>query len=262
VRRGRAEETAVHEWADPTPGSPSWGDHRGRYHFGAGFVRGRYVLDIACGSGLGADILLDTGAKGVVGVDTAPEALARTRERRPRGASLCRADGARLPFRDGSFGAVTSFETLEHVREPDRLLDELHRVLGPDGVLVLSTPNALHTKPIDGTPRNPFHVREFTPTELENILTARFRQVELLGQAPHAHYEACPYWVLPEHLPKGASGRARVVSWKMQSRLPAAVREGLARALHGRSFYPGEHDFVFSESAVGSGHVLVAVCRP
>ncbi len=261
MKRVPATETEVHEWADPLPGSPSWGDHRGRYHFGARFVRGRYVLDIACGSGLGADILLGAGARGVVGVDTSAAALARTRERLPAEVSLCRADGTRLPFRDGSLGVVMSFETLEHLEEPDLFLDDLRRVLNRDGVLILSTPNALYTKPVDGKPRNPFHVREFSPTELERMLRARFRQVELLGQVPDPHYERCPYWVLPEHLPKGAAGRARVASWKIGSRLPARVREGLARALHGRSFYPGEHDFVFSESAVRRGHVLVAVCR-
>ncbi len=262
MRQGGAAEPAVHEWADPLPGSPLWGDHRGRYHFGARYVPGRFVVDVACGSGIGAEILVDAGATAVVGVDSAPEALVRSRQRLVRRVSLCRGDGTRLPFRDRSVGAITSFETLEHLHDPERFLEELHRILDPEGVLVLSTPNALYTKPVDGRPKNPFHIKEFTPVELEGMLRNRFGHVELLGQAPHRSYEPCPYWVLPEHLPKGLWGRARVLSWKVGSRLPGPAREAVARVLRGRSFYPGEHDFVFSEGAVERGHVLVAVCRP
>jgi ubiquinone/menaquinone biosynthesis C-methylase UbiE len=50
-------------------------------------------------------------------------------------------DGDRMPFEGASFDAAVSIETLEHVTDEARTLDEIHRVLRPGGVLVLSVPN-------------------------------------------------------------------------------------------------------------------------
>lgn len=49
-------------------------------------------------------------------------------------------DAARLPFSDGSFGAVACYEVLEHVRQPDAVMAEIARVLAPGGVAELSMP--------------------------------------------------------------------------------------------------------------------------
>lgn len=50
------------------------------------------------------------------------------------------ADGAALPFGDGSFDAVISAELLEHVPSPERVLREVHRVLRPGGRLLITVP--------------------------------------------------------------------------------------------------------------------------
>ncbi len=261
AERGDAEADA-HERINVSPGSPWWAEHRSRYHLAAGFCRGKRVLDVACGSGYGAAVLLEAGAAGVMGVDMSLEALAQARAAAGEGWGVCRADATNLPLADGAVPVVTSFETIEHLQEPERFVAELRRVLDPDGVLLLSTPNALYTKPVDGRPANPFHVMEFTPAELGGVLAQHFGAVELLGQTPHPRYGVCPYWQLPEHLPTDPLGRLRVISWKVQNRLPPAVKERVAQWLHGRSFFPGEHDFVFTEGATETGHVLLAVCRP
>jgi SAM-dependent methyltransferase len=51
------------------------------------------------------------------------------------------ADVRRLPFRDGSFDAVYSMGTIEHVRDPETALGEIHRVLRPGGRAVVGVPN-------------------------------------------------------------------------------------------------------------------------
>lgn len=51
-------------------------------------------------------------------------------------------------FPDGSFDHVFYIEVLEHVPNPYHTLGEIHRVLGPGGVLVLSVPNPYHVKEI------------------------------------------------------------------------------------------------------------------
>lgn len=50
-------------------------------------------------------------------------------------------DGTRLPFDDGAFDAVASFQVLEHVEDERMYLSEARRVLVPEGKLVVSVPN-------------------------------------------------------------------------------------------------------------------------
>ncbi|HLF71897.1 MAG TPA: methyltransferase domain-containing protein [Dehalococcoidia bacterium] len=56
------------------------------------------------------------------------------------GIKYCRGDGLSLPFADGSFDAIFALDVLEHVDDEERFVGELMRVLGPNGRIVLSTP--------------------------------------------------------------------------------------------------------------------------
>lgn len=60
-------------------------------------------------------------------------------------------DGQALPFKDKSIDGVLCTQVLEHVRNPDMLLSEIHRVLNPGGALILSAPFLLeeHEEPYD-----------------------------------------------------------------------------------------------------------------
>ncbi len=61
------------------------------------------------------------------------------------------ADLARLPFRDGSFGAAINIVVLEHVRDPGAVLEELRRVMAPGARLLLAAPQewGVHQAPHD-----------------------------------------------------------------------------------------------------------------
>ncbi len=240
--------------------SPWWGVHASRYRFAAPFVAGRRVLDIACGTGYSMAILHE-GARAVIGVDADLDAV-RVASRQQGGGPALVGDGARLPFADGVFDTVTSFETLEHLEPRDRFLAELRRVLRPDGVCVLSTPNANYTNPIDGRPRNPFHVHEYTPDELASALGRQFRRVEMLGQALDARFAISPFWDDQQKLPRDAGIQTRLLMWRLLNRAPHAVGDPLARALIKQPLVPGEHDYRFSPATVAGAPVLVAVCRP
>lgn len=247
------------ERASLLPDSPMWGEHRSRYHYAAPFVGGKVVLDVACGTGFGAKILRGAGARGVVGFDLSWEALLDCVG--TAGTLYCLGNGTSLPLSDQSFDAVTSFETLEHIPGFEDFVRELRRVLTPAGVLVLSTPNALHTRPVNGVPRNPFHFHEFTPRELRELLTPLFGSVAIYGQRPAPRHRPCPYWEGPV---PSQDWKSRILSlaWKLVARLPRGARERLWRAWRGVSFHPGEHDFVYGSEDVEKAHVLVAVCRP
>jgi len=161
-----------------------WYEHWHRYHFAAGLVAGRDVLDVACGEGYGS-ALLARHARHVTGGDVAPAAIDHACARYASAANLDFrvADCTTLPFADASFDAVVSFETIEHIAAQEAFLDEVRRVLRPGGLVVLSCPNrAEYTDKRNVT--NEFHVRELYRDELEALLAPRFAHLEWYGQRP------------------------------------------------------------------------------
>jgi SAM-dependent methyltransferase len=234
---------------------PWWGEHRSRYRFAAAQLDGGVVLDIACGTGFGTEMLSADVAM-VVGSDVFLPALASSRIRmRGTPAAFVAADGTRLPFASGSFHGVVSMETIEHIPNDGAFLDELRRVLRRGGRLVLSTPNATVTRRY---PRNPFHVREYTPSELLAKLRPAFREVLLYGQNVSSPYRIAPF--LPARDSAERPGdQLRLVAWKLCNRLPFTVKNTLSRMLLRRDFYPGETDYAFTDD-FQRAHVLVAVC--
>lgn len=61
------------------------------------------------------------------------------------------ADAGNLPFKDSSLSSVLCTELLEHVLEPERVVSELHRILLPGGILILTAPflYPIHRDPVD-----------------------------------------------------------------------------------------------------------------
>jgi len=177
-------------------------EHRHRYAFARRFAPGRRVLDVACGEGYGSALLGETAA-GVVGIDidAATVAHAAAAYATPR-VRFVHASATALPLPDASVDLVVSFETVEHVPAADQaaMLREFARVLAPDGLLLLSSPNRPEYSDARGY-RNPFHLHELDRPELAALLDAGFpaqrwwRQRRYLGsalwaEAPAAGHEA------------------------------------------------------------------------
>jgi SAM-dependent methyltransferase len=156
-------------------------EHLARYRFARERVGGR-ILDVACGTGYGAALL------GAVGVDISAEALARARNETDR---LIRSDALRLPF-GAAFDAVVSFETVEHLADPEGFVAECRRVLRPGGLLVMSTPNRELWSPRSSKPLQAHHVREFSRKEFLALL-GPFRDVTLFGQLPMGRRTAAAF---------------------------------------------------------------------
>lgn len=235
------------------------GVHMARYRFALEHVGGRRLLDVACGTGYGLP-LLRRRASFVIGSDLDRRAVLRARS--AGGAGLLVADGCRLPFAPASFDAVTSFETLEHVEDRSRFVAELRRVLREDGVLVLSTPNALYTEPIDGKPRNPHHLHEYRPRELREELAAHFNEVTLFGQTLHHRIRISPFRDDQRRLPWTPGAQARRLLWRLLYRLPPSIHDPVSDRIWGHPLVAGEGDYEFRVDAVEEAPVLVALCRP
>lgn len=187
--KGTVELKKEHEFGLFIEGSKvSFADyylHLNRYRFAAGFVRNKVCLDIACGTGYGSVYLSRNGAKKVIGGDKSEGAISyamNTTKAKTNGALEFQVlDAASLPFADNSFGAVISFEVIEHLKDYEMLLAETHRVLGREGTLILSTPNRL-AGPFGFRSSWNLHTHEFCQQELLHLVQRYFGKAEVYGQ--------------------------------------------------------------------------------
>jgi len=161
-----------------------WYEHMHRYALAAGLACGRQVLDAACGEGYGSAMLAAAGAASVQGLDIDPAAINHARTRYA-GQAVLRFDVADVTalesFPEASFDLICSFETLEHVQAQERMLDGFLRLLRPDGILLVSTPDKHVYSELTGF-HNAFHVRELYRDEFTGMLAGRFPAVRMLGQ--------------------------------------------------------------------------------
>ena len=77
---------------------------------------------------------------------------------------------------DNSFDFVITFQVIEHIKKDQKFVEEIYRVLKSGGKLIVTTPN----KKMSLT-RNPWHIREYTVSEFENLLQNQFQHIEKLG---------------------------------------------------------------------------------
>ncbi len=162
-------------------GETMW-EHLHRYAIAMELVKAKKVLDIACGEGYGARLMAGTAAHvTAMDIDDATIQKAKAKYKAPN-----------LDFRtgsieqvgagNGSFDIITCFETLEHLEEHDKVLQELKRLLVPGGTLVISTPEKANYSDRTGY-KNPFHKKELYGDEFKNLLKRFFLHVNFYHQA-------------------------------------------------------------------------------
>lgn len=163
-----------------TQGTLLEAEHEARYRWAAEIAPDREVLDVGCGLGQGTAVLAGAGAKRAVGVDVSQGAILDAQERFGGVGEFVTGELHELPFGDDSFDVVVCFETLVCASDPERALDELRRILGSEGLLLLSVPNAAVYPP-----GNPAHLHRYLPHELAEALARRFVNVRLYRQQSH-----------------------------------------------------------------------------
>ncbi len=159
-----------------------WYEHWHRYAFALNFVKGKRVLDAACGEGYGSNLLAGA-ASSVYGVDISRQAVEHARARYGSTANVefRVGDAAALDFPDKHFDVVVSFETLEHLAAQEALVAGFARVLSDQGILLISSPDKQTYSDLAGF-RNEFHVRELYREELLDLLRPHFRYMQLFRQ--------------------------------------------------------------------------------
>ena len=99
-------------------------------------------MDYGCGVGDLTAILARTGYQ-AVGADISLPFVQSAQARHPHLPFVALDAGPMTPFAHGQFWAITAVNTIEHVATPAQTLQELHRVLAPGGLLVMTFPNLL-----------------------------------------------------------------------------------------------------------------------
>ncbi len=153
----------------------------GRYHFASQFCKGKYVLEAACGSGIGLGYLARR-AKRVVGGDIDEHILSFAQEhyKGRNNIQLYRFDAHKLPFKDTSFDVIILYEAIYYLAHPEKFLVECRRVLKKRGILLICTAN----KDCPGFSKSPFSFKYFSSPELFALLEQHHFDVELFGDCP------------------------------------------------------------------------------
>lgn len=222
--------------------------HLKRYDFAFPYCKNRTVLDAACGVGYGAHHLAQT-ASCVIGIDNDPIAITygQTRLNSSR-VSFQAADVANTAFSDSHFDVVCSFETIEHLPNIPAYLKEMVRVLNPEGVYIVSTPQVSKT---NHHPKNPYHRIEFSRKDFETLLHQYFGQVEIYGQRrrqSEVHYRLT-------QLLNAAGFRAR---FPKLGRLRNLVNHTLRTTTFNEMSL---EDLMITKEKINRATELIAVCR-
>jgi SAM-dependent methyltransferase len=153
--------------------------HLAVYEWIAARCAGLEVVDMASGEGYGSDALARRAAR-VTGVEANPDAHdhARLKYERP-GVRFVR--DLVQTYREPC-DAVVFLQTIEHVEDPEGVLDHFRAMLRPGGAAFVSTPNVLTLAPPGAEKSdNPWHLREYRPEEFGALCRKSFEQVEILG---------------------------------------------------------------------------------
>lgn len=147
-----------------------------RYVLATEFIQsGDIVLDCACGYGYGTNIIAQmTNASYCFGIDITKEAIKYAKN------NFCNknvefkiGDAQNLKeFNNNSVDFITSFETLEHIPEPEKFLLEAYRILKPGGRIIVSVPNKWINE--EGKDPSPYHLHTYDWEKLKKQISKNF----------------------------------------------------------------------------------------
>ncbi|HMJ71696.1 MAG TPA: class I SAM-dependent methyltransferase [Cyclobacteriaceae bacterium] len=229
------------------------------YVVAADYIKGD-VLEVGCGEGRGIDLVLPR-AKSYSAIDKIADVIDQLKTRYPTGTFYSGNIPPLAPFTDNAFDVVITFQVIEHIQDDISFLKEIHRVLKPGGLAIITTPN----RPMSLS-RNPWHIREYTGQELGDICRKIFRTVDVKGIYGNGK--------VMEYYERNRKSVERITRWdflKLQYRLPAAFLRVPYEILNRRNrnrlkeradelvMSIGHEDYLVVESSEGALDLLV-VC--
>lgn len=158
-------------------------DLHARYDFAKKFCKGKDVLDIGTGIGLGANYLAKNGANSVLGIDYSKTAIDEAIKKKEANATFKILNVLDLQKLNKKFDVITAFEIIEHIspKEIQDVLANIARLLRKNGVYLVTTPNKLKMTYFLGKSLNPYHLKEYTAEEIKALLSKYFNRVIIKG---------------------------------------------------------------------------------
>lgn len=156
-------------------------EHLHRYALALNLISKKKVLDIASGEGYGTFLMSDVADK-IVGVDISEAAVTHASNKYQKfNLSFLKGSATQIPLENSSVDVVVSFETIEHHKEHDKMMQEINRVLIPGGILIISSPDKKYYSDLPKY-NNPFHVKELYADEFYQLVKKYFSNVLMLNQ--------------------------------------------------------------------------------
>ena len=133
------------------------------------------VLEIGCGEGYGLDLILEQTSALTV-IDKSKHVLHTIKKKYPKITTIHQKAPPLKHLEDNTFDVVFSFQVIEHIKEADLLIKDIHRVLKPNGKAYITTPNSKKT-----IARNPWHYKEYNYTEISKLIEKTFKNYSIKG---------------------------------------------------------------------------------
>jgi ubiquinone/menaquinone biosynthesis C-methylase UbiE len=181
------------------------------YVLAADMVTG-HLLEVGCGEGRGIDWLLPK-VTSYSAIDKIEPVIKILQKKYPTAKFYSGNIPPLSVFPDNSFDSIVSFQVIEHIQNDSLFLQEIHRVLKPGGMALLTTPN----RPMSLS-RNPWHIREYTGQELTALAKKFFAEVTMKGIAGNEK--------VMEYHNRNRKSVNRLMRWDvldLQYKLPAAL---------------------------------------
>jgi len=170
------------------------------------------LLEIGCGVGRGMEVMINSCAH-YTGLDKNEDLLNELQQIYQHATFIHQNIPPLYNLEDNTFDWVITFQVIEHIQNDDLFIKEIYRVLKPGGKVIVTTPN----KKLSLT-RNPWHIREYFPKELENLLKKYFNKLDLKGI--HGNEKVMGYYE------ENKKSVRKVMKWdilNLQYILPASV---------------------------------------
>jgi ubiquinone/menaquinone biosynthesis C-methylase UbiE len=144
------------------------------YHRAAEMVQGN-MLEVGCGTGKGLTVF-PQHCTNYTAVDKNDELIGRLSAQYPQYRFINRHIPPLADLADNTFDTVVSLQVIEHIEDDHAFVSEIYRVLKPGGKAIIATPNIKLT-----LSRNPWHVREYTAEQLNQLMSNYFDKVQMCG---------------------------------------------------------------------------------
>ncbi len=155
--------------------------HIDRYNLACNYSFNKKILDVACGSGKGSNILANEGRALSVNAYDIDERAIRYAKHRYKSENIhYNILSAEDINEEGFYDLVVSFETIEHLKDYDRFLHNVRKALKNGGMFLVSTP--LSTVDIDINPDNPYHKQEWGFQEFHHEIKKFFSVEKIFVQ--------------------------------------------------------------------------------